>query len=149
MGTASSMGLGLALARPHLKVIVLDGDGSLLMNLGSLVTIAGEAPANLVLFIVENGSYALSGQQPLPGVGKAYLSELARAAGFEKVHEISSVSALSGGLGDIMSAQGPVFVSLKLESEPTPYLDRMTTPAFRNRTGPVGWHKLHGLLQQE
>jgi hypothetical protein len=118
-------------------------------GIGHLVTVAGEAPPNLALFVVENGCYALSGMQPLPGAGKADLCALARGAGLREVHEISTMSALSKRLGDMISARGPVFVSLKLESEPTPYLEHMTTPAFRNRTGPEGWHKLHALLQQD
>jgi phosphonopyruvate decarboxylase len=63
MGHATSMGLGLALAQPARRVIVLSGDGSLLMNLGSLVTIAAEAPANLVVVVFVNGVYEVTGAQ--------------------------------------------------------------------------------------
>ena len=70
MGSASTIGLGIALARPERKVIVVDGDGSLLMQLGSLVTIAGAAPANLYHFVFENGVYETSGSQPLPAEGR-------------------------------------------------------------------------------
>ena len=66
MGKASSMGLGLALARPDKKVIVLDGDGSILMNLGSLVTIANMAPPNLIHFVFENTVYCTTGVQSCP-----------------------------------------------------------------------------------
>src|SRR5215216_8097775 len=66
MGGASSLGLGIALAQPERKVIVLDGDGSLLMNLGSLVTIANAKPKNLVHFVFENGLYEVTGGQPVP-----------------------------------------------------------------------------------
>src|SRR3982751_2889636 len=82
MGTASALGLGLALARPDRKVMVLDGDGSLLMQLGSLVTIAGAAPANYYHFVFDNGLYETSGSQPLPAEGKFDLHEMARAAGY-------------------------------------------------------------------
>ena len=67
MGGASSLGLGLALARPDRRVIVFDGDGSLLMQLGSLATIAGAAPRNLVHFLFKNGVYHTSGAQGIPG----------------------------------------------------------------------------------
>ena len=67
MGGASSLGLGLALARPDRRVIVLDGDGSLLMQLGSLATVAGAAPRNLVHFLFKNGVYHTSGAQGIPG----------------------------------------------------------------------------------
>ena len=69
MGKASSIGLGIALARPDKKVLVIDGDGSLLMNLGSLVTVANMSPKNLVHFVYQNGTYGVSGGQPIPGSG--------------------------------------------------------------------------------
>ena len=67
MGLGSSHALGLALGRPDKRVLVLDGDGSLLMNLGSLVTIAEAAPANLIHFVLENGTYEANGSHPTPG----------------------------------------------------------------------------------
>src|SRR3982750_4215403 len=82
MGAASTIGLGLALAHPQRKVSVVDGDGSLLMQLGSLVTIAGAAPANLFHFVFENGVYETSGSQPLPGEGRFDMVEMARGAGY-------------------------------------------------------------------
>ena len=85
MGSASTIGLGIALARPERRVMVVDGDGSLLMQLGSLVTIAGAAPANLFHFVFENGVYETSGSQPLPAEGRFDLAEMARAAGYAHV----------------------------------------------------------------
>src|SRR5260370_33543312 len=66
MGIGSSHGLGLALGRPQQRVIVLDGDGSLLMNLGSLVTIGAAAPKNLFHFVCRNGTYEANGGHPIP-----------------------------------------------------------------------------------
>src|SRR5262249_41267357 len=66
MGLASSHALGLALANPKRRIIVLDGDGSLLMNLGSLVTIGAAAPKNLVHFVSNNGTYEANGGHPIP-----------------------------------------------------------------------------------
>src|SRR5215475_6625970 len=66
MGLASSHALGLALANPTRRIIVLDGDGSLLMNLGSLVTVGAEAPKNLVHFVSRNGTYEANGGHPIP-----------------------------------------------------------------------------------
>jgi thiamine pyrophosphate-dependent acetolactate synthase large subunit-like protein len=146
MGSASSLGLGLAIARPDVGVIVLDGDGCLLMNLGSLVTIASEAPPNLILFVLENGRYALSGMQPLPGDGIMDLAAMARAAGIARVHLIRSGDELAEQMPDILSARGPVFVSLKVDAEPTPYMDRLTSPSYRARTAREGWHRLHAML---
>ena len=69
MGLASSHALGLALGRPDKRVIVLDGDGSLLMNLGTLVSTAEAAPKNLFHFVCENGTYEANGGHPIPGRG--------------------------------------------------------------------------------
>src|SRR5947207_15921920 len=66
MGLASSHGLGLALGRPDKRIAILDGDGSLLMNLGSLVTIAAVAPKNFVHFVANNGCYEANGRPPVP-----------------------------------------------------------------------------------
>ena len=81
MGLASSIGLGLALARPEVRVIVLDGDGSLLMNLGSLATIGLLRPDNLVLVVMDNQEYATTGGQPTPTAHGADLEAAARAMG--------------------------------------------------------------------
>src|SRR4051812_1350166 len=81
MGLASSIGLGLALARPELRVFVLDGDGSLLMNLGSLATIGLLRPANLVVVVMDNEEYATTGGQPTPTRHGADLEAAARAMG--------------------------------------------------------------------
>ena len=67
MGGASSIGLGLALAEPERRVVVLDGDGSLLMQLGSLATVAGAKPPNYIHFLFNNGIYHTSGSQEIPG----------------------------------------------------------------------------------
>jgi thiamine pyrophosphate-dependent acetolactate synthase large subunit-like protein len=81
MGLASSIGLGLALVRPEVRVIVLDGDGSLLMNLGSLATIGLLRPDNLVLVVMDNQEYATTGGQPTPTAHGADLEAAARAMG--------------------------------------------------------------------
>jgi thiamine pyrophosphate-dependent acetolactate synthase large subunit-like protein len=79
MGVASSLGLGLALARPDLRVFVVDGDGSLLMNLGSLATIGLLQPPNLVVVVMDNEEYATTGGQPTPTARGADLAAAARA----------------------------------------------------------------------
>src|SRR5215510_11663582 len=82
MGLASSHGLGLALGRPDKRVIVLDGDGSLLMSLGTLVTAAAAAPKNFFHFVLENGTYEANGGHPIPGKDRVEFSGFARAAGY-------------------------------------------------------------------
>ena len=91
MGKASSMALGLALAQPGEKVILFDGDGSLLMNLGALIAIANKAPANLCHFVMENGVYATTGGQPVPGQGRFSLAKLALAAGYPAAYEFDDL----------------------------------------------------------
>ena len=114
MGQASSHALGLALGRPDKRVIVLDGDGSLLMNLGSLVTIGEVAPRNLVHFVCENGTYEANGGHPIPGAGRISFAGFARAAGYRSVHEFSELAAFGESIGAVLKEEGPVFVVLKV-----------------------------------
>jgi phosphonopyruvate decarboxylase len=117
MGSASSIGLGLALAQPSRRVIVVDGDGSLLMQLGSLVTIAGAAPANLLHFVFENGVYETSGSQPLPGESRFDLAQIARGAGYLHVERFADAAAFGRALPELWQRRGPVFVSVLTEPE--------------------------------
>ena len=114
MGLASSHGLGLALGRPDRRVIVLDGDGSLLMNLGSLVTIAEAAPKNLIHFVCENGTYEANGGHPIPQRGRVDLCGFARVAGYRSVHSFSDLPIFEQQVGDVLDQEGPVFVGLKV-----------------------------------
>src|SRR3954447_24715406 len=117
MGSASSIALGIALAQPQKKVIVMDGDGSLLMQLGSLVTIAGAAPENLYHFVFENGVYATSGGQPLPAEGRLDFEMLARGAGFAHAARFDDASAFRAALPELLNRRGPVFVTLQIAPE--------------------------------
>src|ERR1051326_5100462 len=117
MGSASTIALGIALAQPQRKVIVIDGDGSLLMQLGSLVTIAGAAPPNLFHFVFENGVYETSGSQPLPGEGRFDLTEMARGAGYAHTAKFDDGAKFAEELPHLLSRRGPVFVSVFTEPE--------------------------------
>ena len=88
MGLASSIGLGLALGRPERRVIVLDGDGSVLMNLGTLATIAHYAPENYLLVILDNCCYGSTGSQPTCTHLGTDLAALALAAGVKYVKKV-------------------------------------------------------------
>jgi len=90
MGLASSIGLGLALSQPK-PVIVIDGDGSVLTNLGTLPTIANNVANNYILMIIDNGSYGSTGDQPTYTGKKTSLAGMARAAGCENVVEVQDV----------------------------------------------------------
>ncbi len=93
MGLASSIGLGLSLSTDK-HVVVMDGDGSILMNLGSLATIANQSPRNLTLIIFDNESYGSTGGQPSYTAGKTDLVALAKGAGIEKVLVVDSPKKL-------------------------------------------------------
>ena len=114
MGKASSFGLGLALAQPLRKVIVIDGDGSLLMNLGSLATVATKSPLNYYHFVFEDGVYTTTGGQPVPAQNKVSFATMAKAAGYAAAYEFDNLEELVTELGRILQQQGPALVCLKV-----------------------------------
>ena len=115
MGSAPSMGLGLALAQPNRRVIVCNGDGSMLMNLGSLVSIVNARATNLAVIVFVNGTYEVTGSQPVPGAGVVDYAALARAAGFESVHAYASIDAWRSDVRRVLATTGPAFVALGVE----------------------------------
>jgi thiamine pyrophosphate-dependent acetolactate synthase large subunit-like protein len=119
MGHASDFGLGLALARPERKVIVLKGDGGLLMSLGSLVTLGRYGPPNLLVLLLENRSYEMTGGQQLaPGVDFA---AMARGAGIGGVERIEDLEVFEIELPRLLTEEGPHFVILPVtNSQPLP-----------------------------
>jgi len=129
MGGASSLGLGLALARPDRRVLVLDGDGSLLMQLGSLATIAGAAPRNLVHFLFKNGVYHTSGAQGIPGGLIVDFVTMARGAGYRAALAVHDIEDFKKRLPEILKMEGPVFVELHTGlAEQTPMTARGGVP---------------------
>jgi len=112
MGGASSLGLGLALARPERRVIVFDGDGSLLMQLGSLATIAGARPRNLLHLLFKNGVYHTSGSQEIPGGLTVDFVTMARGAGYAMALSIGELDEFKRKLPQLLTAAGPIFVEL-------------------------------------
>jgi thiamine pyrophosphate-dependent acetolactate synthase large subunit-like protein len=115
MGHAADLALGIALARPDRRVLCLNGDGSMLMSLGTLVTIAGQRPRNLVLIVAENGTYEITGNQPIPGGKVVDFAGLASAAGFPRVHRFTEPAAWDAALDDILHAAGPTFVTIAVQ----------------------------------
>jgi len=114
MGSAASLGLGIALGAPKHKVMILDGDGSLLMQLGSLVTVAGQKAANYYHFVFANGYYESSGNQRLPGTGVFDFPALAKAAGYAGAFSFERAADLDTELPAIFKRTGPIFVELKI-----------------------------------
>jgi thiamine pyrophosphate-dependent acetolactate synthase large subunit-like protein len=114
MGKASSVGLGLALAQPEREVWVLDGDGSLAMNLGSLLSVAQARPANLVHFVFDDGAYTTVGGSPVPAARLADYAGLARAAGYPAAEHFASLEALQQGLPALLRGPRPLLVALDI-----------------------------------
>jgi sulfopyruvate decarboxylase subunit beta len=118
MGLASSIGLGLALACSSRKVIVLDGDGSVLMNLGTLATIAHFAPENYLLVILDNCCYGSTGSQPTCTHLGTDLSVLAKAAGVENVRLVDG----SDELLDALHGKGVVIAKVESGNAAVPII---------------------------
>jgi sulfopyruvate decarboxylase subunit beta len=117
LGLCSSIALGMALGLPERKVLALDGDGSLLMNLCSLPTIARMKPKNLLHVVFDNEVYEASGsKQTATGAG-ADLVGLARAAGIENAHWANSVEAFSQAAKRGLTSEGPCFIGVKVGTE--------------------------------
>jgi thiamine pyrophosphate-dependent acetolactate synthase large subunit-like protein len=114
MSQGPDLGLGLALAQPKHGVIVVNGDGSMLMNLGSLVTLANQQ-ANVFLIIIDNGIYEVTGGQPTAGAGATDFAGLARAAGIRRVYEFHSLEAWRKDANEALTNPGPVVIWLKVE----------------------------------
>lgn len=123
MGLGSSHALGLALGRPDRRVIVLDGDGSLLMNLGSLVTIASVAPPNLYHFVSVNGTYEANGGHPIPGRSVVDFKGFAVSAGYPNCFEFSDLRQFENQIASVLDLTGPVFAALDVEQGKQPVLD--------------------------
>ncbi len=114
MGHAPGLGLGLALAQPGRGVIIVNGDGCMLMNLGALVTLAHH-PAAVYLLILDNGLYEVTGGQRPAGAGQVDFAGLARAAGIPRVFTFDSLENWQLGAAAALSGPGPVLLWLKVE----------------------------------
>jgi len=116
MGQAPAIGLGLAVARPDRRVIVCNGDGSMLMNLGSLVSIVDAAPRNYTLLLFDNGVYEVTGGQPTPGSARLRegrrsidFAEMARACGFASIREFGELDDWRANVREVIELPGPTF----------------------------------------
>ncbi len=130
MGGASSLGLGLALACPDRRVIVFDGDGSLLMQLGSLATAAGARARNFVHLLFKNGVYHTSGAQEVPGGMGVDFVMMAKGAGYRNAYAIDDLADFRRRVKRIVhEEEGPLFVELHTGlAEKTPMTSRERVP---------------------
>jgi thiamine pyrophosphate-dependent acetolactate synthase large subunit-like protein len=148
MGHAADLALGVALAQPHRQVICLNGDGSMLMSLGTLVTIAAQRPPNLVLFVLENGTYEITGNQPVPGAGTVDYVAMARAAGFTRTYRVTEPNGYAAILDEILGGEGPTFVCAAVEPGEEGPIHRGTHEDTRYlRTSLADWSaRMRGVL---
>lgn len=116
MGQGVPLGLGLCLAKPGLGVIVVTGDGGLLMNLGCLVT-AAQFQVPLFVVLIDNGLYEVTGGQPVAGAGRLDYVAIALGAGFERVYGYETRAEWSAGVEECLTGEGPVFVWLRVAGE--------------------------------
>jgi sulfopyruvate decarboxylase subunit beta len=119
MGGAAPLGLGLAMAQPDRHVIVIDGDGSLLMQLGVLASIAGAHPVNLHHVVLVNRVYETSGNQPIPGGEGLDFVGLALSAGYRRAESFSDAGVLAERLATIFSQPGPSLIAIEVDPEET------------------------------
>jgi sulfopyruvate decarboxylase subunit beta len=115
LGLTSSMALGLSLALPHRKVVAFDGDGSLLLNLGSLATIANQHPKNLIHVVFDNECYESSRGAPTATAGQADLAAIARGAGFANVTTVKSVAEFEQQFLLALTTNDLCFILAKVE----------------------------------
>jgi thiamine pyrophosphate-dependent acetolactate synthase large subunit-like protein len=120
MGGASMIGLGLAIAQPMRRVLVITGDGELLMGLGALATIAVQRPENLSIIVMDNERYGETGMQPTHTHFGVDLAGMAASAGFPLTATIESSEALAESIATIYRASGPIFLNLKVDDARPP-----------------------------
>ena len=119
MGSAAMVGLGLANAQPGRRIVVVTGDGEMLMGLGALATIGVRRPANLAVVVIDNGLYAETGMQRTHTAHGVDLAGIARAAGFAAAETVRSAAELDALERALYAAPGPVFAAIKVAPEPT------------------------------
>jgi thiamine pyrophosphate-dependent acetolactate synthase large subunit-like protein len=120
MGSAVTVGLGLALAQPQKRVLVLTGDGEMLMGLGSLATTGAKQPDNLAVAVIDNEHYGETGMQPTHTSAGVDLAGIARCAGFRETKIVHSADDLEEAIPVLYNGKGPVFVTLKVSVERDP-----------------------------
>jgi thiamine pyrophosphate-dependent acetolactate synthase large subunit-like protein len=118
MGLAIPIALGVALAQPRRHILALEGDGSLLMQLGCLTTVAALAPANLTIVIMDNGLYQITGGQATPAAGTADYVALARAAGIAKCAWAADEEDFESLIDRALAAGGPTFIAARIDDKP-------------------------------
>lgn len=120
MGGAVPFGLGLAIAQPDRRVLVVTGDGELLMGLGSLAMVGAEAPENLAIVVLDNERYGETGQQATHTARGTDLVQVALGTGFRDASAVDGPETLEQGLAMARTGLGPVLVGIKVAPDPAP-----------------------------
>ncbi len=121
MGSASSIGLGLALAQPQRRVLVITGDAEIMMTAGALATIGAQGPKNLSIVVLDNECYGETGMQPSLTASGADLGAMAAGAGFKVTETIWDEAALTRVLPAILRDDGPALHAVKVKAEKDPH----------------------------
>ena len=116
MGHAADLALGVAMARPERKVVCLNGDGSMLMCLGTLATAVDAGATNYVLVVCDNGVYEITGRQPVAGARHLDWTAMAEAAGFRHVFRFEEPRMWASAVPEILTLSGPTFVHALVEA---------------------------------
>jgi thiamine pyrophosphate-dependent acetolactate synthase large subunit-like protein len=133
MGLAFPIALGVALAQPNRKIFALEGDGSLLMQLGSLSTIATLAPKNLTMVVVDNGIYQITGAQPTPAAALADLVAIAIASGLVNSSWAADEEDFERLIAQSLTADGPTLIGVRIDDKPGTGITRRDPVQIRER----------------
>ena len=142
MGLAFPIALGVALAQPKRRVFALEGDGSLLMQLGCLATIATQSPNNLTMVVMDNGIYQITGAQPTPAAGVADLVAIALGSGLTNSAWAADEEDFERLIDEAMSADEPSLIALRIDDKPGVGATRRDPVQIRERF-------MHGLGVRE
>ncbi len=136
MGGAIPLALGLALAQSQREVLVISGDGSLLMSLGSLITVVGSGATNLTVVLLDNGLYEVTGGQETPAAHAVVdYAGLARAAGFPTTAEFRELADWRTRAAEVLALPGPRFIRLAVSAVPQEFLTGSTPPLSEQLAG--------------
>ena len=118
MGLAFPIALGVALAQPKRRVFALEGDGSLLMQMGCLSTIATLAPKNLCMVVMDNGVYQITGAQPIPGSATADIVAIAAGSGLTNSSWAADEEDFERLVEQSLQASGPTLIGVRIDDKP-------------------------------
>jgi thiamine pyrophosphate-dependent acetolactate synthase large subunit-like protein len=133
MGLAFPIALGVALAQPERRVFALEGDGSLLMQLGCLTTIATQAPQNLTLIVMDNGIYQITGAQPTPGAATADIVAVAQGCGLANASWAADEDDFERLVEQSLSATAPMLIAARIDDKPGTGTTRRDPVQIRER----------------